>query len=215
MSYDFSLDRKATVTLGAGSMLLLILVFVAGVLTGLTWRPDQELMAARKPAVPTEKVEAANQAGGGGASTKGAAAPSAAAMDKAQATAAPAAPGSAAAPVAAAPQQPAAPAASPAASGMPAAGATPAAAPASVAPEVPGVQLAVQVGAFLDKANADRLAQRLREGGYTPQIVLGGRAPKQWNLVRVGPYNDWEEAAEIAAVLSRDQATPAVIRPMR
>jgi cell division protein FtsN len=75
--------------------------------------------------------------------------------------------------------------------------------------------LAVQVGAFLEKANADKLADRLKEEGYAAQIVLGGHAPKQWNFVRVGPYRDWEEASEIAAVLSRNQATPAVVRPMR
>ena len=78
-----------------------------------------------------------------------------------------------------------------------------------------GVQLAIQVGSFLDKGNAEKLAERLKEEGYAPQIVVGGHAPKQWNIVRVGPYRDWDEASEIAAVLSRDQPSPAVIRPMR
>jgi cell division protein FtsN len=78
-----------------------------------------------------------------------------------------------------------------------------------------GVQLAVQVGAFLDKSNAEKLAERLKEEGYAPQIIVSGHSPRQWNIVRVGPYRDWDEASEIAAVLSRDQSTPAVIRPMR
>jgi cell division septation protein DedD len=41
------------------------------------------------------------------------------------------------------------------------------------------VQLAVQVGAFLERANADKLVERLKEEGYAPQIVLGGHGPQQ------------------------------------
>jgi|SRR5579871_502911 len=195
MTYDFSLDRKATVTLGAGSMLLLILVFVAGVLTGLTWRSDQELMMTARPASPSMmKTVAAHPA---------AAAP----------------PNPAPAPIgkkapASAPETPApaatAPAAPPAAT-MPAA---PAAAEPKT-PDVPGIQLAIQVGAFLERANADKLVARLKEEGYAPQIVASNHGDRQWNFVRVGPYHDWEEATEVAAVLSRDQASPAVVRPMR
>jgi cell division septation protein DedD len=77
------------------------------------------------------------------------------------------------------------------------------------------VQLAVQVGAFLDKANAEKLVERLKEEGYQPQIVSAGHAPRSWSIVRVGPYHDWDQASEIAAVLTRDQASPAVVRPMR
>lgn len=196
MTYDFSLDRKATVTLGVGSVLLLILVFVAGVLTGVTWRSDQDLRAAGKPAAPVDKVAAPNQAAVGAQTNKSTPAPAATMVTAATAPA----------------PTPTAPAAAvKSATAAVASGA--AAAPA--APDAGGVQLAVQVGAFLDKTNADKLVERLNEEGYTSQIVLGGHAPKQWNFVRVGPYHDWEEASEIAAVLSRDQATQAVVRPMR
>lgn len=196
MTYDFSLDRKSTLTLSLGSVLLLILVFVAGVLTGVTWRSDQDLMAAGKPAAPVDKVAASNQA-------------AAVAQPNMSAPASPATVVTAAtAPV----STPVAPAAAPKSA---TAAAASGAAAAPTAPDAGGVQLAVQVGAFLDKTNADKLVERLNEEGYTSQIVLGGHAPKQWNFVRVGPYHDWEEASEIAAVLSRDQATQAVVRPMR
>lgn len=196
MTYDFSLDRKSTLTLGVGSMLLLILVFVAGVLTGVTWRADQDLMAAAKPATSVEKVAASNQA----------------AVVPQPNKSVPASPATVVTAATAPVSTPAAPAAAPKSA---TAAAASGAAAAPTAPDAGGVQLAVQVGAFLDKTNADKLVERLNEEGYTSQIVLGGHAPKQWNFVRVGPYHDWEEASEIAAVLSRDQATQAVVRPMR
>jgi cell division protein FtsN len=211
MAYDFSLDRKATITLSAGSVLLLVLVFVAGVLTGLTWRtPEQEMiMAAQKGAVPVKpsvkallspvSVPLLPAPGKAAAPQTAQAAPT----PTPAAQAAPTAPPSTPPPQAASPTAPAAPAAQPGAQAP------------SVAPETPGIQLAIQVGAFLDKANADKLVERLKDAGYAPQIVLGGRPPRQWNFVRVGPYHDWDEASQIAAVISRNEDTEAVVRPMR
>jgi cell division protein FtsN len=198
MTYDFSLDRKATVTVSAGSVLLLMLVFLAGFLTGFTWRSDRDVITAAKPAPAAARNTAA------GSMPPGTSAPQIpAAPPTAEATAA----AEPTAPPPAQPAVPAAPAASPASE-------TAATAAGSATALADGVQLAVQVGAFLEKANADKLAERLREEGYAPQIVLGGHA-RQWNFVRVGPYHDWDEASQIAAVLSRDQATQAVVRPMR
>jgi cell division septation protein DedD len=192
MPYDFSLDRKATITLSAGSILLLVLVFVAGVLTGLTWRPpDQEIIAAQKAAMPVKPVLSTASAPPPPASAK-------APATQATQTAPPSTGASQATP-------------SPAA----AASAAQTAAEATTTADIPGVQLAIQVGAFLDKANADKLVERLKEAGYAPQIVLGGHPPRQWNFVRVGPYHDWGEASQIAAVISRNEDTEAVVRPMR
>jgi cell division protein FtsN len=215
MAYDFSLDRKAAVTLGIGSVLLLFLVFAAGVLTGVTWQNEQGLMAAKRPGVSPPKVVAAatpsspppDNGNKANAAEKSPAQDGSgtAAAEPAAATAAASSP---------APASPAAP--------EPDAKAATAAAPASPAPEPParvppysGVQLAVQVGAFLEKSNAERLAEELKAEGYAPQIIVGGHAPRQWNIVRIGPYRDWDEASEIAAVLSRNRSTPAVIRPIR
>jgi DedD protein len=204
MAYEFSLDRKATVTLSAGSLVLIILVFVAGILTGVTWQSNQDLIAFQKLPARVPKASAVIQ-------------------PPAPQQSAPAAPPSPAATMAATPAPTPTPAASPdPPAAEPAATATSAAAPQSTqaaasgtVPAVPNLQLAVQVGAFLERANAEKLAAELKEEGYSPQIVQNGNASKQWNLVRVGPYQDWDEAAEIASVLSRDLPSPAVVQPMR
>ena len=92
-----------------------------------------------------------------------------------------------------------------------------AAAPAAALPvsaEQSGVRLTIQVGSFLEKANAEKLADRLKNSGYTPQISLASIGAQQWSIVRVGPYEDWDEANQIAAQLAREQLQ-AVIRPIR
>jgi DedD protein len=207
MAYEFSLDRKATVTLSASLLVVIILVFVAGILTGVAWQSNQDLIAFQKLPARAPKASAVMQ-------------------PPAFTQAAAATPSTRAAAVAATPAPAPTPAASPGPpeplAAEPAATATSAAAPQSpqmaasgTVPAVPNLQLAVQVGAFLERANADKLAAQLKEEGYSPQIVQDGHAPKQWNFVRVGPYHDWDEAAEIASVLSRDLPSPAVVRPMR
>jgi cell division protein FtsN len=202
MAYEFSLDRKATATLSASLLVLIILVFVAGILTGVTWQSSQDRIALQKLPAPVPKASAVIQ-------------------PPAPQQSAPAAPPSPAAAMAATPAPAPTPAASPGLpeppAAEPAAAATSAAAPSSpqVSASVPNLQLAVQVGAFLERADAEKLAAELKEEGYSPQIVQNGHAPNQWNFVRVGPYQDWDEAAGIASVLSRDLPTPAVVRPMR
>ena len=211
MAYEFSLDRKATVALSASSLVLIILVFVAGILTGVTWQSNQDLIAFKKLPTPVPKASAVIQ--------PPALAQSAAAAPPTPAAAVAATP----APVptlAASPALAKPPAAEPAATAMSAAAphslqVAPQVTASDTVPAVPNLQLAVQVGAFLERANADKLAAQLKEEGYSPQIVQDGHAPKQWNFVRVGPYHDWDEAAEIASVLSRDLPTPAVVQPMR
>jgi cell division septation protein DedD len=221
MAYDFSLDRKAAITLSTGSVLLLVLVFAAGVLTGVSWRSARELMVLNRPVKPPQKAADAAlpgapppEKGGKDSAAESAAAPDssgAAAPDAGQQSPA------ASATTASTATTPAASAPAGAAAKGPS-DATSAPAAAELATRVPpysGVQLAVQVGSFLEKSNAEKLAEELKAEGYAPQIIVGGHAPKQWNIVRVGPYRDWDEASEIAAVLSRDRSTPAVIRPMR
>ncbi len=206
MAYDFSLDRKAAITLSIGSVALLLLAFFAGLLTGIGWQSERDLMIAQRqqPARPAEITTAKAVPPAKEPDT----APTAPPGPSATATAAAEPPAIPPAPPA---KEPAAPATAPAGG---------AAAPATSEPTTrmsnsPGVQLTVQVGAFLDKANAEKLAERLKSEGYSSQIIVGGHAPRQWNIVRVGPYHDWDEASEIAAALSRDQPTPAVVRPTR
>jgi cell division septation protein DedD len=215
MSYDFSLDRKASVTLGAGSVLLLILMFVAGVLTGITWRSNTETLALRKPAASDQSRAIAGQGDAGSPANKGVppqTATMSAGMVPAPAALAAAMPQAAAAIT---PPAQATPAAAPPSAADNVSAPANATAPAPVSKAPLSVQLAVEVGAFLERANAEKLSERLKEEGYTPQISTGGHALKQWNFVSVGPYHDWDEASQIAAILSRDQGAQAVVRPIR
>ena len=198
MTYDFSLDRKSSWILGAGSVALVVLVFLCGFLVGMSWRRESQIAATRPGSVTV--------AGGSPPPTPVASAgmPKGTATPASQETPAPAAPG---------PEKAAAEPSSPPP--------TPTFAPAAVTPAPPvaaeqsGVRLAIQVGSFLQKSNAEKLADQLKHSGYNPQIVLADIGARQWNVVRVGPYQDWDEATQVAAQLSRDQTGRAVIRAIR
>ncbi len=71
---------------------------------------------------------------------------------------------------------------------------------------------AVQLGAFSNRAKADQLVAELRKRGYAA-FVLEYRATGQaLYRVRVGPEQDRERAAEIAARLAKDGFQPVVAR---
>ena len=195
MNYDFSLDRKSTFILGAGSVFLVMLVFVAGFLAGMSWRTEpRTILASQRITAPAATAASPTPAQSAKGTTSGEPPkPPAHALEE---------PAIQPAPKPAEPE-PAPPSAASAALAS------------SRAPEQTGVRLSIQVGSFLEKANAQKLVDQLKHSGYNPQIVLAGIAPRQWNIVRVGPYQDWDEASQIAALLSRDQANPAVIRPIR
>ncbi len=61
----------------------------------------------------------------------------------------------------------------------------------------------VRVGAFSDKANADGISRRLREGGYAPSsesITVNGKAMVR---VWVGPYPDRKSAVRAKSEISK------------
>jgi rare lipoprotein A len=90
---------------------------------------------------------------------------------------------------------------SPAAAGAPAG--APAVAPAPVT-SAPVAALFVQAGAFADPANAERLAQRLREGGYGKVFVRDDViAGRRMYRVRIGPVPDVPNFDRIVAALDR------------
>ena len=71
---------------------------------------------------------------------------------------------------------------------------------------------AVQLGAFSNRAKAEQLVAELRKRGYAA-FVLEYRATGQaLYRVRVGPEQDRERAAEIAARLAKDGFQPVVAR---
>ena len=121
-------------------------------------------------------------------------------------------PAPAPAPAPASPAPPFAPVPSPAlavASPAPASPSSPAPAPTS-APEPPAAvrpppALFVQAGAFADPANANRLADRLRDGGYGTIFVRSDViAGRQMYRVRIGPVPTVAQFDHIVAAL--DQA---------
>jgi DedD protein len=70
----------------------------------------------------------------------------------------------------------------------------------------------VQLGAFSNRAKAEQLVAELRKRGYAA-FVLEYRATGQaLYRVRVGPEQDRERAAEIAARLAKDGFQPVVAR---
>jgi rare lipoprotein A len=115
-------------------------------------------------------------------------------------TAAPAAvPASATATIGAAPVATAA-----AASVAPPSPAEPAAAPAVAAPTAMPPPLFVQAGAFADPANADRLAGKLRGGGFGKVFVRDDLiAGRKMYRVRIGPVPDVPEFDRIVAALEK------------
>jgi rare lipoprotein A len=68
----------------------------------------------------------------------------------------------------------------------------------------PVAALFVQAGAFADPANAERLAQKLRDGGYgkvfVREDVIAGR---RMYRVRIGPVPDVPNFDRIVAALDR------------
>jgi rare lipoprotein A len=70
--------------------------------------------------------------------------------------------------------------------------------PVGIVP-IGGTSFAVQVGAFLDIASADRLAEELRSS--YPGVSV--RSDDVWNRVQVGQFSNRESAETIAAQLRR------------
>lgn len=71
----------------------------------------------------------------------------------------------------------------------------------------------VQVGAFLEKANAEVMLQDLRKKGYTPYIhTIWDAMKRQWHTVRLGNYEDQEEASKSAADFTKKERMPTSVR---
>jgi cell division septation protein DedD len=78
------------------------------------------------------------------------------------------------------------------------------------------IPLAVQVGAFAVKSNAETLVQSLGDMGYKPVVSRSTDAHgHQWYVVRIGPYTKWNAASRVAARISTTEDVTPVIGPMR
>jgi len=73
----------------------------------------------------------------------------------------------------------------------------------------------VQVGAFLSKNNAEKLAFLLRENGYNARLLLlNDYANRSWYTVRLGSYSSLEKAQEQAVAFSEKENMTATVRPV-
>lgn len=71
----------------------------------------------------------------------------------------------------------------------------------------------VQVGAFLEKSNAEVMLQNLRDKGYTPYIhTIWDDMKRQWHTVRLGNYEDQETASKAAADFAKKERMPTSVR---
>lgn len=212
MTYDFALDKKAVISLIAGSVVLAVLLFLAGLIVGRQWLGSDLVAVAsaenERAAVPTEPVL-----------NEDAAAPPAAGAPKKTRPAVPSPQG--------ATKTPAEPGAEPA----PIPGKVPpvkiiseaetenGAADASIGIEQQSAAEAdyvtVQVGVFLDEKEASGLLQQMERKGYRATFFSGRDAEaRQWYAVRIGVYSDREQAANAAANFTRQEKMKAVVRPV-
>jgi cell division protein FtsN len=78
------------------------------------------------------------------------------------------------------------------------------------------VPLAVKVGSFTVKSNADALVVSLIDLGYRPMISqFEDPYGRQWYLVKLGPYNRWNAASAVAARVAIAENVRPIIGPMQ
>jgi len=214
MNYEFSLNKTAMFSLVAGSIIIGILMFGAGLVVGSQWLTASAASADavaknESPDVPAEPV--LNEAEP--------AAPKANAPKKMIPDAAPTKP-----PAAPAPHHAAALGAAPAAQAAAGVQAVnggieiiqEAAADASAeGAEAEPEYVTVQVGVFLSQDDANRLLKNMEQKGYSPSFFSGRDAEaRQWYAVRIGAYSDRQQAANAAANFTRHEKMKAVVRPL-
>jgi cell division septation protein DedD len=203
MTYDLALDKKAIISLIAGSVVIAVLLFVAGLIVGRQWPgTDSTAIASAKAdneraTVPTEPVL-----------NEEAATPPAAPQKPKLVLPKPAEPAAPTAPVAAPGSVPPPQVISEAETenaDQSAVGAQPA------EPDY----VTVQVGVFLDEKEAGRLLQQMENKGYRPTFFSGRDAEsRQWYAVRIGVYSDRQQATNAAANFTKQEKMKAIVRPV-
>jgi cell division protein FtsN len=211
MTYDFALDKKAIISLIAGSVAIAVLLFLAGLIVGRQWPGTDSIATAsaagnEHAALPTEPVlnEEAAVPRSSGAPHKAKPTlllPKQAGETPTEQSAPPAAaPGNAPPPQVISEAEPENAAADQSAVNTP---------PAE------SDYLTVQVGVFLDDKEAGRLLQQMESKGYRPTFFSGRDAEsRQWYAVRIGVYSDKQQAVNAAANFTKQEKLKAVVRPV-
>jgi DedD protein len=102
------------------------------------------------------------------------------------------------------------------ASAAPASAAPAASTPVEIAPSVPttaGHTWAVQLGSFVSRDNADKLARQLRAQGFSVYVLPGGSGPLLRYRVRIGPMPDRSAAAQTVAKLKSLGQVASLVSP--
>lgn len=203
MTYDFSLNKTAVISLIAGSVVFGVLLFAAGLVVGAEW-----LGTASAETAAVAKNEQAESPKEPVLNDEEAAPKKAAPKNADQKPATPKEPGA---------TQP---------EDAPPATEKQAAADGSVQiiqeaeteadagmsePEY----VTVQVGVFQDQDEANRLLKDIERKGYAPSFFSGRDAEaRQWYAVRIGAYSDRQQATNAAANFTRQEKMKAVVRPL-
>jgi len=209
MTYDFALDKKAVISLIAGSVVIAALLFVAGLIVGRQWLGTDSVAVAHaaeneRAALPTEPVLNEEPAAPPAAPK---AKPAALPLPK-QAGETPAGPTAPAAAVAVPGNVPPPQVVSEAATEN-------ADQSAANTPPAESDYVTVQVGVFLDEKEAGRLLQQMENKGYRPTFFSGRDAEsRQWYAVRIGVYSDKQQASNAAANFTKQEKIKAVVRPV-
>ncbi|MFL6233243.1 MAG: SPOR domain-containing protein [Thermoanaerobaculia bacterium] len=216
--YNFLFDKRSLVLLLAGMGIAGGVLFFAGVLVGVQWSFPIEAAPAAAPARPMPR-RAALRAAERPCKPAPEAAPAApqpvplpALFPRAEQKRAAVAP--APEPVTVEPAPPApVPAPAPAAAAV---AVTPAPDPepkASPEPATGPGRYSLQVGAFRDARNSEKVIQDLQARGYEPYVVeQKGRSVLR--TVRIGRYADRTEALRAASELRRREGLEAIVRPL-
>jgi cell division septation protein DedD len=223
MTYDFTLDKKALVSVLAGWIVMALLLFAAGLIVGTYWStsgPGASVATAktttdanaraslpREPvltnesdsldaAAPTKDGNAKSQSPTTGQGPAPAQTAAAAADDLNKKAAVP--------PVPEFSEK----------ANQENALAPPAAATSENSAGGPGT-FTVQVGVFLEQNEASRLLKEMERKGYAPSFFADRDSEdRQWYAVRIGAYSDKDQAANAAANLSKQERVKAVVRPL-
>lgn len=218
MNYEFALDKKAVISLIAGSVVISVLLFLAGWVVGHQWTVAASTEVAstttsdERAALPKEPV-LHEDAAAPNVETARSAKPKLTVPKEA---------------VEAPPQ---ASAAASAATSAAATRAMPAAQPvgevriiestaddAATEPDAKAAEpeyVTVQVGVFLDQKEASQLLKQIERKGYAPTFFSGrDDEARQWYAVRIGVYSDKQQAANAAANFTKQEKIKAVVRPI-
>jgi cell division protein FtsN len=220
--YNFLFDKRSLVLLLTGLGIAGGVLFFAGVLVGVQWGLPFEAAPAAVPVRPAVPKRAALQAAERPCKPVPEAVPAAPQpapvpdlFPRAEPKRAAAAPAPEPVPVQPAPRPPAlVPAPAPA---VTVAVVTPAPEPeqpkASPEPAAGPGRYSLQVGAFRDAKNSDKVIQDLQAKGYEP-YVIEQRGRSVLRTVRIGRYAGRAEAQRAAAELRRREGLEAIVRPI-